>query len=226
MGLDFGTYFYLKNYTILIGWMNTTGQMRSLIEHNHVISGTPLEHGIEALEHIFGISCQVIADFNFYEFYKIQKYVSIQQLVARVEFSSDDTNIPEIIDENQNQNLTNESDNNTEFADENETTNPLSMNFPDLQYILNQKSVPQNQFENFDQLFTLEGFLCPKILINIRKNHDAFSQHSKKTNHEFTNNSIQENHVNRRKDRWEGCKRLATIPIASGTNSKYLLLAL
>ncbi|CAB5335194.1 unnamed protein product [Rhizophagus irregularis] len=35
---------------------------------------------------------------------------------------------------------------------------------------------------------------------------------------EFTNNSIQENHVNRRKDRWEGCKRLATIPIASGTN--------
>ncbi|PKC16982.1 hypothetical protein RhiirA5_493395 [Rhizophagus irregularis] len=272
MGLDFGTYFYLKNYTILIGWMNTTGQMRSLIEHNHVISGTPLEHGIEALEHIFGISCQVIADFNFYEFYKIQKYgiyvfdidgtslpheiieclrtwpsdddikeairvgyneaialanyfeinnynsVSIQQLVARVEFSSDGTNIPEIIDENQNQNLTNESDNNTEFADENETTNPLSMNFPDLQYILNQKSVPQNQFENFDQLFTLEGFLCPKILINIRKNHDAFSQHSKKTNHEFTNNSIQENHVNRRKDRWEGCKRLATIPIASGTN--------
>ncbi|CAB5312038.1 unnamed protein product [Rhizophagus irregularis] len=85
MGLDFGTYFYLKKYTILIGWMNTTGQMRSLIEHNHVISGTPLEHGIEALEHIF---------------------VSIQQLVARVEFSSDDTNIPEIIDENQNQNLT------------------------------------------------------------------------------------------------------------------------
>ncbi|CAB5391105.1 unnamed protein product [Rhizophagus irregularis] len=146
---------------------------------------------------------------------------SIQQLVAHVEFSSDDTNTPEIIDENQNQNLTDESDNNTEFADENETTNSLPMNFPNLQYILNQKPVPQNQFENFDQLFTLEGFLCPKILINIRKNHDAFSRHSKKTSNnnqtstigllnfnnnanrlisEFTNNSIQENRVNRQKD--------------------------
>ena len=143
--------------------------------------------------------------------------------------------------------LLDESDNNTEFANENETTNLLPINFPDLQYILNQKLVPQNQFENFDQLFTLEGFLCPKILINIRKNHDAFSRHSKKISSnnqtsttgllnlnnnanrlisEFTNNSIQENRVNRRKDCWEGCKRLATIPIASGTNSKYLLLVL
>ena len=77
--------------------------------------------------------------------------------------------------------LLDESDNNTEFADENETTNLLTMNFPDLQYILNQKPVPQNQFENFDQLFTLEEFLYPKILINIRKNHDAFSWHSKKS---------------------------------------------
>ncbi|CAB5335182.1 unnamed protein product [Rhizophagus irregularis] len=48
---------------------------------------------------------EAIALANYFE---INNYnsVSIQQLVARVEFSSDDTNIPEIIDENQNQNLT------------------------------------------------------------------------------------------------------------------------
>jgi hypothetical protein len=41
------------------------------------------EHGTEALEHIFGISRQVIADFNFYEFYKIQKRVMYQDKISR-----------------------------------------------------------------------------------------------------------------------------------------------
>jgi len=40
------------------------------------------EYGTEALEHIFDISCQVIADFNFYEFYKIQKCVMYQDKIS------------------------------------------------------------------------------------------------------------------------------------------------
>ncbi len=129
-----------------------------------------------------------------------------------------------------------------EFTNEDEITNS---NFPDLQYILNQKLISQKQFENFDSFFTPKGFLCFEVLINIWKNHNAFSQHSRRISNnqtgitnsfnlnnanqlitEFTNNSIQENHVNRRKDRWEGCKRLATIPIAAKNNGKYLLLVL
>ena len=46
--------------------------------HREYYSNYPLflwEHETEALEHIFGISHQVIADFSFYEFYKIQKHV-------------------------------------------------------------------------------------------------------------------------------------------------------
>lgn len=127
-----------------------------------------------------------------------------------------------------------ESDDYKEFADENEMTNP-STKFPDLQYILNQRPIPQKQFENFDPFFTSEGFLCSEALINVRKNHDAFSRHSKKISNnqnsttssfnlnnanrlitEFTNNSIQENQVNKRRDRWEGRKRLAAIPIMVG----------
>jgi hypothetical protein len=128
-------------------------------------------------------------------------------------------------------------------VDENEMTNSLITNFPDLQYILNQKPIPQKQFESFDPLFTPEGFLCPEILVNIRQNHDVFSRHSKRISNnqtgttdllnlnnanrlitEFANNSIQEDRVNKRKDRWEGRKRLATISISAGINGKYLLL--
>ena len=75
------------------------------------------------------------------------------------------------------------SDDSEEIADENEeneTTNSLTK-FSDLQYILNQKPIPQRQFEKFDPFFTLEGFLYSEVLINIRKNHDAFSRHSKKS---------------------------------------------
>ena len=36
-------------------------------------------------------------------------------------------------------------------------------------------------FEKFDPLFTPEGFLHSKTLINIRKNNDAFTRHSKNT---------------------------------------------
>ncbi|PKC58059.1 hypothetical protein RhiirA1_471542, partial [Rhizophagus irregularis] len=52
--------------------------------------------------------------------------------------------------------------------------------------------------------FTPE-FLCSEILISIRKNHDAFSRHSKR----ISNNQI---------NGWEGCKRLGTIPITDGIN--------
>ena len=47
--------------------------MHILIEK--LITKQELEWLTKALEHVFGISCQVIADFNFYEFYKIQKCV-------------------------------------------------------------------------------------------------------------------------------------------------------
>ena len=45
-----------------------------IMVHREYYPNYPLflwEHGTEALEHIFGISRQVLADFNFYEFYKI-----------------------------------------------------------------------------------------------------------------------------------------------------------
>jgi hypothetical protein len=132
-------------------------------------------------------------------------------------------------------------------ADENNMTNTSLTTFPDLNYILNQKPIPQKQFERFDPLFTPEKFLNSKVLINTRKNHDAFSRNSKNTLNkqalsetsekisllnnanrlitELTNNfDAQENHINRRKDRWEGRKRLATIPIAVGINGKYFFL--
>jgi len=136
--------------------------------------------------------------------------------------------------------------NSDELANE---TNTSLVTFPDLHYILNQKPIPQRRFERFDSLFASEGFLHFKVLIETRKNHDAFSRHSKNTLNkqasfktsettgllninnanrlitELTNNfNIQENCVNRRKDRWEGRKRLATIPIAVGINSKYFFL--
>jgi len=54
--------------------------------HRDYYSKYPLflwEYGTEAIEHIFGISCQVIADFNFYEFYKIQKRVIYRDKISR-----------------------------------------------------------------------------------------------------------------------------------------------
>ena len=132
------------------------------------------------------------------------------------------------------------------FANENENTNTPLTTFSDLHYILNQKPIPQKEFERVDSLFTPEGFLCPKILIDIWKNHDAFSRHPNNTSNkqsisktseitnsfnlnsanklitELTNNfDVQENCVNWRKDRWKGRKRLVTIPIAAEMNGKY-----
>ncbi|GBC05191.1 hypothetical protein RclHR1_00610003 [Rhizophagus clarus] len=309
------------------------------------------EHGTEALEHIFGISRQVIADFNFYEFYKIQKRVmyrdkisraglintsrdrtsaggyvfdidgtslshetieclrtwpseddfkeairighseamsfaeylqidnrtapSMQQLIRRDEHSSDDQSNLEIIDDDEQddeqcQNLAesiepqkeienigtaafevsrlllDESDDESNMGNENEATNISLVTFPDLHYILSQKPVHQKQFEKFDLLFTPEGFVNYKVIIDTRKNHDAFTRHSKSAfnkqaqpeTSETTEKSgllnlnnanrliteltidlnVQENCRNRRKERWEGRKRLATIPIAVGTN--------
>ena len=46
---------------------------------------------------------------------------------------------------------------------------------PNLHYILNQKLVPQKQFEKFDPRFTPERFLHFEALIDTRKNHDAFT---------------------------------------------------
>jgi len=78
------------------------------------------------------------------------------------------------------------SDDNEEIVDDNEITNS-STKFSDLQYILNQKPIPQRQSEKFDPFFTPEGFLCFGVLINIRKNHDAFSRHSKRISSNQTN---------------------------------------
>jgi len=57
-----------------------------IMVHREYYSNYPLflwEYGTEALEHIFGISRQVIADFNFYEFYKIQKCVMHRDKISR-----------------------------------------------------------------------------------------------------------------------------------------------
>jgi len=136
-------------------------------------------------------------------------------------------------------------DKSDESADRNELNTSLTT-FPDLHYILNQKPCSQKQFEKFDPFFTTEGFLNFKILIEIRKNHEAFSRHSRNIFNEQAlpettclpnpNNinrlisgltsslNTQENCINRRKERWEGRKRLATIPIAVGIDGKYFLL--
>ena len=57
-----------------------------IIVHREYYPNYPLflwEHGTEALEHIFDISHQVIADFNFHEFYKIQKHVMYRNKISR-----------------------------------------------------------------------------------------------------------------------------------------------
>ncbi|RIA92815.1 hypothetical protein C1645_820219 [Glomus cerebriforme] len=60
----------------------------------------------------------------------------------------------------------NESNMRNEFENENETINILLITFPDLNYILNQRPVPQKQFETFDLLFIPKGFLYFKALID------------------------------------------------------------
>ncbi|CAG8666638.1 14323_t:CDS:2, partial [Funneliformis caledonium] len=57
--------------------------------------------------------------------------------------------------------LLDKSDDSEEIIDENKITNSLTK-FPDLQYILNQKPIPQRQFEKFNLFFIPEGFLCSK----------------------------------------------------------------
>ena len=57
-----------------------------IMVHKEYYPNYPLflwEYGTEALEHIFGISRQVIVDFNFYEFYKIQKRVMYRDKITR-----------------------------------------------------------------------------------------------------------------------------------------------
>ncbi|CAG8572845.1 2150_t:CDS:2, partial [Funneliformis caledonium] len=53
------------------------------------------------------------------------------------------------------------------FIDENKNTNIPLATFPNLRYIINQKPISQKQFEEVDSLFTLEGFLHSKVLIDI-----------------------------------------------------------
>ncbi|CAB4446643.1 unnamed protein product [Rhizophagus irregularis] len=43
----------------------------------------PWEHGIEAIEHLFGISRQITNDFSFYEFFKIQQRVAYRDKIIR-----------------------------------------------------------------------------------------------------------------------------------------------
>ncbi|GES89253.1 hypothetical protein GLOIN_2v1791029 [Rhizophagus clarus] len=58
--------------------------------------------------------------------------------------------------------LLDESDDFNETTDVNEMINSLTK-FPDLQYILNQKSISQKQFEKFDPFFISEGFLYSEV---------------------------------------------------------------
>ena len=55
----------------------------------------------------------------------------------------------------------------TDENDENENTNTPLATFSDLHYIINQKPIPQKQFEEVNSLFTPEGFLWSKVLIDI-----------------------------------------------------------
>ncbi|CAB5374277.1 unnamed protein product [Rhizophagus irregularis] len=75
--------------------------------------------------------------------------------------------------------LLDKSDDESNIRNEDEVTNISLATFPDLRYILRQKPVPQKQFERFDPLFTPEGFVHYKAIIDIQKNHDAFTRHSK-----------------------------------------------
>ncbi|CAG8698838.1 433_t:CDS:2, partial [Funneliformis caledonium] len=63
--------------------------------------------------------------------------------------------------------LLDKSDELDEFIDENENTNIPLATFPDLRYIINQKPISQKQFKEVDSLFTPEGFLRSKVLIDI-----------------------------------------------------------
>lgn len=72
-----------------------------------------------------------------------------------------------------------ESDDESNIRNEDEVTNILLATFSDLRYILKQKPVPQKQFKRFDPLFTPERFVHYKAIIDIWKNHDAFTWHSK-----------------------------------------------
>ncbi|CAB5378329.1 unnamed protein product [Rhizophagus irregularis] len=125
------------------------------------------------------------------------------------------------------------SDNNTNASEIIDNEDDQDQNPVEIQ--INSENIGTAAFQ-FDPFFIPE-FLCSEILISIRKNHDALSRHSKRISNnqisttsslnlnsanrlitEFTNNSIQENHVNKRKDGWEGRKRLGTIPITDGIN--------
>ncbi|CAI2197210.1 12114_t:CDS:2, partial [Funneliformis geosporum] len=58
-------------------------------------------HGTEVLKHIFDISRQVLADFNFYEFYKIQKHVIYQDKISYarlIDTSRNQTSAAEVIE--------------------------------------------------------------------------------------------------------------------------------
>lgn len=41
------------------------------------------EHGTESLEHLFGIARQIVPDFTYYEFYKIQQQISYRDKIIR-----------------------------------------------------------------------------------------------------------------------------------------------
>ncbi|GES84702.1 hypothetical protein GLOIN_2v1822254 [Rhizophagus clarus] len=57
-----------------------------IISHHEFYSLYPLylwEHSTEAIEHLFGISCQITNDFSFYEFFKIQQRVTYRNKIIR-----------------------------------------------------------------------------------------------------------------------------------------------
>jgi hypothetical protein len=74
----------IQSYDIFISMAESLVMLIKI--HQEFYSNYPLflwEYGTEALEHIFGISRQVVADFNFYEFYKIQKRVMYRDKIVR-----------------------------------------------------------------------------------------------------------------------------------------------
>ncbi len=110
---------------------------------------------------------------------------------------------------------------------------PSIEEFPDIQYIIQHQPIPVT-FHPFQQFFT-NDILNVTTLLQIRQNHDAFSRnlksnsnHSHQTTIDENNNKINRNVINKliteitadnidknqrkkRRDRWEGRKRLEIL---------------
>ncbi|CAB5365021.1 unnamed protein product [Rhizophagus irregularis] len=225
------------------------------------------EYGTEALEHIFGISRQVIADFNFYEFYKIQKRIMYRDKIVRAElintsrdrtsaggyvFDIDGTSLSHKIIERL-RTWPSEDDFKeairvgyseaielANYSLDNSDTLEIIDNDEDDQYQNLTEQSEQNELQKESKIGKA-AFEVSRLLLDESNDSNEFTDENRTTNNsmaifsdlqyiinqklisqkhfEMTNNiDIQDNHINQRKIRWEGRKRLATIPIAVGIN--------